>query len=183
MLSQHTSPLEILCRSLKGVLLSLDFQTSSTPPPPTFHPPSHPALRRQQRVVISFRVPFLATLPFSFPTISPENIGFRNEFEFRTDRRRVDISQVSLSPSLSTSQPLSRSKREEQASLQGKKFYRGRLRYSFAKYSNEWTAFIHGWLGFTRGWPPFFFSFYDKKRVKKRRIFGIIYFRPYRCCL
>ena len=104
MLSQHTSPLEILCRSLKGVLLSLDFQTSCTPPPPTFHPPSHPALRRQQRVVISFRVPFLATLPFSFPTISPENIGFRNEFEFRTDRRRVNISQVSLSPSLS--QPL-----------------------------------------------------------------------------
>lgn len=183
MLSQHTSPLEILCRSLKGVLLSLDFQTSCTPPPPTFHPPSHPALRRQQRVVISFRVPFLATLPFSFPTISPENIGFRNEFEFRTDRRRVNISQVSLSPSLS--QPLNLSleaRGEEQASLQGKKFYRGRLRYSFAKYSNEWTAFIHGWLGFTRGWP-LFFSFYDKKRVKKRRIFGIIYFRPYRCCL
>lgn len=183
MLSQHTSPLEILCRSLKGVLLSLDFQTSSTPPPPTFHPPSHPALRRQQRVVISFRVPFLATLPFSFPTISPENIGFRNEFEFRTDRRRVNISQVSLSPSLS--QPLNLSleaRGRSKPRSKGKSFIEDvcdtRSRNILTSGPRLYTD-----GSVLRGDGPFFFSFYDKKRVKKRRIFGIIYFRPYRCCL
>lgn len=60
------------------------------------------------------------------------------------------------------------------------------MRYSFAKYSNEWTAFIHGWLGFTRGRPFFFFFFYEKKRVKKTNLRDNLFSSvslpyPYRC--
>lgn len=179
MLSQHTSPLEILCRSLKGVLLSLDFQTSCTPPPPSFHPPSQTTATRCN--IVPRAIP--CNSPFLFSNHLPGKywIPKRIWISHRSSPCGY-LSGLSLSLSLNLSTSLSKQEGRSKPRSKGKSFIEDvcdtRSRNILTSGPRLYTD-----GSVLRGDGPFFFSFYDKKRVKKRRIFGIIYFRPYRCCL